>query len=86
MFYLNIIGSLLLMFSNIPQAIKSCMDRHSNGVSLLTILMGIIGFSCILIYIYLAYCDYLLMFNYGFNTIVLFIILYWKIYPCKMKS
>jgi uncharacterized protein with PQ loop repeat len=78
---ISIIGSFLLAFSNVPQMIKSCLDKNSNGVSILTLIIGIVGLGMLFIYVSFTYMDLCLMFNYGFNVFVLGVILYWKLFP-----
>ena len=78
---ISVFGSFLLSISNIPQMIRSISERNSNGVSLLTLIIGIVGLLCLLIYVSLTYFDVCLMINYGFNVIVLGVILYFKLFP-----
>jgi len=73
-------GSLLLAFCAIPQAFKSVIEGHSNGISSLFIWMWTLGELFILIYIWDT-GDRPLIFNYSSNLIFCLIILYYKLIP-----
>ena len=76
------IGSILLAFCGLPQAIESYKTKNSNGLTWGFILMWLIGEICTFIYI-IPKMDLPLLFNYSANILFLIIIIYYKITPKK---
>ena len=75
----GLIGTLLLAFSGLPQAIKSIKDKHSNGITNGTVLLWFFGEIIIFTYTLIKYTnDYVLLINYFCNTIIVGIIFYYK--------
>ena len=74
------IGSLLLAFCGLPQAIESIKTKSSAGLTWGFILMWSFGEIFTFIYI-LPKMDLPLMFNYTANIIFLAIIVFFKLYP-----
>ena len=76
------IGSLLLAFCGLPQALESIKTKSSEGLTWGFIGMWFIGEICTFIYI-LPKLDLPLLFNYTANIIFLSIIIFYKLYPKK---
>jgi uncharacterized protein with PQ loop repeat len=76
------LGSILLAFCGLPQAIESYKTKSSDGLTWGFIAMWFIGEIFTFIYI-LPKMDLPLMFNYTANIIFLSIIIYFKLYPKK---
>ena len=76
------IGSVLLAFCGLPQAIECIKTKSSEGLTWAFILMWAFGELFTFIYI-LPKMDLPLMLNYSANIIFLIIILYYKINPKK---
>lgn len=76
------IGSILLAFCGLPQAIESYKTKSSAGLTWGFLFMWFVGELCTFAYI-LPKMDLPLMFNYGANIIFLIIIIYYKIRPGK---
>lgn len=76
------IGSILLAFCGLPQAIESFKTKSSAGLTWGFLFMWFVGELCTFAYI-LPKMDLPLMFNYGANIIFLIIIIYYKIKPGK---
>lgn len=76
------IGSILLAFCGLPQAIESFKTKSSAGLTWGFILMWFIGELATFIYI-IPKMDLPLLFNYSANIIFLIIIIYFKIWGKK---
>lgn len=76
------IGSILLAFCGLPQAIESYKTKSSTGLTWGFILMWLIGEICTLAYV-APKMDLPLLFNYSANILFLSIILWYKIKPGK---
>ena len=76
------LGSILLAFCGLPQAIESIKTKSSEGLTWGFILMWFLGEICTFIYI-LPKLDLPLLFNYTANIIFLAIIIYFKLMPKK---
>lgn len=74
------IGSILLAFCGLPQAIESYKTKSSAGLTWGFILMWFIGELATFIYI-IPKMDLPLLFNYSANIIFLIIIIRYKIRP-----
>ena len=78
------IGSVLLAFCGLPQAIESFKTKSSAGLTWGFIGMWFIGEICTFLYI-IPKMDLPLLFNYSANIIFLIIIIYFKINPAPKK-
>ena len=76
------IGSILLAFCGLPQAIESYKQKCSHGLTWGFILMWFSGELLTLAYV-IPKLDLPLLFNYVTNIIFLSIIIYYKINPKK---
>lgn len=76
------IGSILLAFCGLPQAVESIKTKSSEGLTWGFIGMWFIGEICTFIYI-LPTLNLPLLFNYTANIIFLAIIIYFKLMPKK---
>lgn len=76
------IGSILLAFCGLPQAIESYKTKSSAGLTWGLLSMWLIGEVFTFVYI-LPKMDLPLLFNYTANIIFLTIIIYYKLYPKK---
>jgi uncharacterized protein with PQ loop repeat len=74
------IGSILLAFCGLPQAIESYKTKNSDGLTWGFVLMWFVGEICTFIYI-IPKMDLPLLFNYSANIMFLIIIIYYKINP-----
>ena len=74
------LGSILLAFCGLPQAIESIKTKSSEGLTWGFIGMWFIGEICTFIYI-LPKMDLPLLLNYTANIIFLAIIIFFKLYP-----
>jgi MtN3 and saliva related transmembrane protein len=74
------IGSILLAFCGLPQAIESWRTKNSDGLTWSFLLMWGVGEIFTIIYI-LPKWHWPLIFNYTANLIFISIILYYKIKP-----
>ena len=72
------LGSILLAFCGLPQALESIKTKSSEGLTWGFILMWFIGEIMTFVYI-LPKMDLPLLFNYTANIIFLAIIIYYKI-------
>jgi len=72
------IGSILMAFCGLPQAIESYKTKSSRGLSWGFLIMWFSGELLTLIYI-LPKMDLPLLFNYTANLIFLIIIIYYKL-------
>ena len=76
------IGSILLAFCGLPQAIEAYKTKSSAGLTWGFIIMWFVGELCTFVYI-IPKMDLPLLFNYSANIIFLIIIIYYKIRPGK---
>lgn len=76
------LGSILLAFCGLPQAIESYKTKSSEGLTWGFIGMWFIGEICTFIYI-LPKMDLPLLLNYTANIIFLSIIIFFKLMPKK---
>ena len=76
------LGSILLAFCGLPQALESIKTKSSEGLTWGFIGMWFIGEIMTFIYI-LPKLDLPLLFNYTANIIFLSIIIYYKLAPKK---
>ena len=76
------IGSILLAFCGLPQAIESYKSKSSDGLTWSFLIMWFFGESLTFVYVF-PKMDLPLMFNYSANIIFLIIIIYYKIKPAK---
>jgi len=76
------LGSILLAFCGLPQAVESYKTKSSEGLTWGFIAMWFVGEILTFIYI-LPKMDLPLMFNYTANIIFLSIIIFFKLYPKK---
>ena len=74
------LGSILLAFCGLPQAIESIKTKSSEGLTWGFIGMWFIGEICTFIYI-LPKMDLPLLLNYTANIIFLAIIIFYKLFP-----
>lgn len=74
------IGSILLAFCAIPQAVSSYKNKSSEGITWGLLLMWLAGEILTLIYV-IPKMDWPLLFNYTTNIILISIIVYYKIKP-----
>jgi uncharacterized protein with PQ loop repeat len=76
------IGSLMLAFCGLPQAIKSIRDKHSSGLDYTFLTLWTLGEILTLIAISKDASNLVyLMFNYGSNLLFLSVIWFYKIFP-----
>jgi uncharacterized protein with PQ loop repeat len=76
------LGSILLAFCGLPQAIESWKTKSSDGLTWGFLLMWLFGEIFTIIYIFPTMI-LPLIFNYTANVIFLSIIVYFKIFPKK---
>lgn len=76
------LGSILLAFCGLPQAVESIKTKSSEGLTWGFIGMWFLGEIMTFIYI-LPKMDLPLLFNYTANIIFLSIIIFFKLYPKK---
>ena len=81
--YIGWIGSILLAFCGLPQAIESYKTKNSDGLSGGFLIMWGVGEIFTIIYI-LPKWHWPLIFNYTANLIFISVILYYKIKPRKL--
>ena len=74
------IGSILLAFCGLPQAIESYKTKSSEGLTWGFISMWFIGEIFTIIYVF-PKMDLPLLFNYTLNMVFLLVMLYYKIKP-----
>jgi len=74
------VGSILLAFCGLPQAIESYKTKSSYGVTWGLILMWLLGEIFTLIYVF-PKSDLPLIFNYTANILFISVIGYYKIFP-----
>jgi uncharacterized protein with PQ loop repeat len=80
--YIGWIGSILLAFCGLPQAIESYKTKNSNGLTWGFLIMWGVGELFTIIYI-IPKWHWPLIFNYTANIIFISIIVYYKIKPKK---
>ncbi len=80
--YIGWIGSILLAFCGLPQAIESYKTKNSNGLTWGFLIMWGVGEIFTVIYI-IPKWHWPLIFNYTANIIFISIIAYYKIKPKK---
>jgi uncharacterized protein with PQ loop repeat len=78
--YIGWIGSILLAFCGLPQAIESYKTKNSDGLTWGFLIMWGVGEIFTIIYI-IPKWHWPLIFNYTANIIFIGIILYYKIKP-----
>lgn len=74
------LGSILLAFCGLPQAIMSIRNKSSQGVAWGSLIMWLSGEILTIIYIFPS-MNYPLLFNYFCNLIFILIIIYYKLFP-----
>lgn len=79
------IGSILLAFCGLPQAICSLRQKSSHGISWGLLLMWGLGEIFAVLYV-LPRTEWPLLFNYSANILFLSIITYYKIWPKDKNS
>ena len=80
--FLGWLGSILLAFCGLPQAIESYKTKCSDGLTWGFLFMWFLGELLTFAYV-LPKLDLPLIFNYSANIIFLIIIIYYKIKPKK---
>jgi uncharacterized protein with PQ loop repeat len=80
--YIGWIGSILLAFCGLPQAIESFKTKNSDGLTWGFLIMWGVGELFTIIYI-IPKWHWPLIFNYTANIIFISIIVYYKIKPKK---
>lgn len=78
--YIGWIGSILLAFCGLPQAIESYKTKNSDGLTWGFLIMWGVGELFTIVYI-IPKWHWPLIFNYTANIIFISIILYYKIKP-----
>jgi uncharacterized protein with PQ loop repeat len=78
--FLGWLGSILLAFCGLPQAIESFKTKNSDGLTWGFLLMWALGELFTFAYV-LPKLDLPLIFNYSANIIFLIIIIYYKLFP-----
>lgn len=81
--FIGWIGGAAFAICGLPQAIKSYKEKHSDGLAWGFLLLWLTGEICTTIYV-IPKGHLPLIFNYAFNLIFLFVIIYYKIYPKKI--
>jgi uncharacterized protein with PQ loop repeat len=76
--FIGWVGSLLLAFCGLPQAIESWRKKSSKGVTWGLLVMWMLGEVFTLIYVF-PKMDMPLLFNYSANIAFLFVIVYYKV-------
>jgi len=77
------VGATLLAVCATPQACMSLRQRHSDGISMLSLILWGLGDILMLIYVILHSASAPLIFNYVANIFLMGIILFFKIYPYR---
>lgn len=72
-------GSVLFAFCGLPQAIQCFKTGHSRGLNWAFLLAWFFGEILTIVYV-LPKMDVPLLFNYGFNLLILIVILRYKIW------
>lgn len=67
---IGLIGTILLVFSSIPQAFHTWSTKDISGLSLMTLLLWFIGVVFMGIYVLLTTAQLPLLLNYVLNTLV----------------
>lgn len=87
MYFIGLIGTLLLAFSGLPQAILAMRSGNAYGVSQLTVLCWVFGELAMLVYALHFYPnDWFLLANYGGNFVIVSIICKYKYFPRKKNN
>jgi uncharacterized protein with PQ loop repeat len=81
--YIGWIGSILLAFCGLPQAIESYRTKNSDGLTWGFLIMWGVGEIFTVVYI-IPKWHWPLIFNYVANLVFISIILYYKIKPRKL--
>lgn len=79
---IGIIGAICFALCAFPQTLHSFKAGHSRGLSALFLWLWFTGEVLTIIYV-LPSWDYILLSNYLFNLLCLFVILYYKYFPRK---
>lgn len=79
---LGVVGALILALASLPQALKSIVDGHSNGLSHGLLWMWFVGEILMLIYSIMQF-DIVYLLNYMINLIFVLILLKYKYYPTR---
>lgn len=82
LFLFGWLGSILLAFCGLPQAIESYKNKCSIGVTWGLIIMWFFGELFTFIYIF-PKLDMPLLFNYSINILFISVIGYYKLFPKK---
>lgn len=75
------IGSILLALCAFPQAIKAYRQKHARGLAPMMLWAWFLGEWFTIAYIYIDKFSWPLIINYGFNIILLFVIIYYFYFP-----
>lgn len=70
------VGSLNLMLCSLPQLVKTWKTKSVEGLSLVFLLSWWLGMVLMTVYILVTSVDLILIINYGFNSVVISLILY----------
>lgn len=80
--FLGIVGTAALAIGGIPQLIKSIREGHANGLSGGTLLCWLLGFACLLPYVFIEHGeDWVLCSNYSVNFVITLIIARYRYWP-----
>ncbi len=82
--FIGWLGSVLLAFCGLPQALDSIKNGNSNGITWGFLSMWLVGEICTLIYI-IPKNSLPLIINYSFNILFLLIIIKYKIWKRNYK-
>ena len=80
---IGLLGVLFFAACAVPQAILSYRQGHSEGLSVVFLLLWTFGEIFTLIYVFAKLQDLLLMINYAGNLVLLSIIWRYKLFPRK---
>jgi len=83
--YLGYLGSLLLAFSGLPQAIKSYREGKTGDISHGLLWMWLSGEVLMFLYA-LPSLDVPLLLNFGLNTVLVSIITWYRYFPRKPET
>lgn len=81
---IGVIGALCLAICAAPQAFASYKNKTSNGVDGLFLFLWTLGEILTFFYVLKTNADLILLFNYTFNIICLFVIIRYKVKPSKI--
>ena len=76
------LGGIFLAICGVPLAWQSYRDGHSHGISQGFLWLWFAGEALTLIYV-LPKLDWPLIFNYGFNILLIFVVLRYRYFPRK---